>query len=183
MNANEYQILAMRTKGNTFTNRELMVNAALGIAGETAEYLESLADNNIDGCKKELGDIEWYIALMCDVFKINFSALTRHRSNIKGKVFYKQLVLPSVAGRICDQAKKVYFQGHSMSRSDMYSALIYLQDLILDICDESGFDIEEIWELNIDKLFKRYPGGFKVRDSVNRKGEDQCSDVDAIIAE
>ena len=70
-----------------------------------------------------------------------------------------------------------------MSRSDMFLLLVRFQNLTLDICDESGFDIEEIWELNIDKLFKRYPDGFKVRDSVNRKGEDQCSDVDAIIAE
>ena len=52
MTANEYQKAAMRTKGNAFTDKEFMVNAALGLAGETAAYLESLADNNIDGCKK-----------------------------------------------------------------------------------------------------------------------------------
>lgn len=169
MTANEYQKAAMRTKGNSFSDKELMVNAALGLAGETAEYLESLADNNIDGCKKELGDIEWYIALMCDVFDFDLSQLIERRVYTEGKIFNKQVILSALAGRICDQAKKVYFQGHIASRSDMFLLLVRFQNFTLDICDDSGFDIEEIWKLNIDKLLKRYPDGFKVSDSVNRK--------------
>lgn len=169
MTANEYQKAAMRTKSNSFSDKELMVNAALGLAGETAEYLQSSADNNIDGCKKELGDIEWYIALMCDVFDFDLSQLIECRVYTEGKIFNKQVILSVLAGRICDQAKKVYFQGHIASRSDMFLLLVRFQNFTLDICDDSGFDIEEIWELNIEKLLKRYPDGFDADKSINRE--------------
>ena len=169
MTPNEYQILAMRTKGDIFTNRELMVNAALGLAGEAAEYLESVASENIDNDKKELGDIQWYIALMCDVFGFDISALMELKQDTECEVFHKQVLLPSVAGRICDQVKKIYFHGHGVPKADLFLLLAYFQSLILNICDESGFDIKEIWQLNIDKLKKRYPDGFDKEKSINRE--------------
>ena len=169
MTPNEYQKLAMRTKGNTFTDKELMVNAALGLAGESTEYLESVADGNIDDNKKELGDIQWYVALMCDVCGFDFSALMELKFPLYGKVSTKQAMLPPVAGGICDHIKKMYFHGHDIPKDDLFKLLSYFQNIILDICDESGFDIKEIWQLNIDKLKKRYPDGFDSEKSIHRE--------------
>lgn len=48
----DYQSLAMRTKQTKFSNEELMINAALGLAGESAECV--MATENKDLEKKNL---------------------------------------------------------------------------------------------------------------------------------
>lgn len=167
MNANEYQKLAMRTKSKNFTNKELMINAALGLAGEITEY--ALEKNDIN---KELGDIQWYIALMCEVCELDFEdileiartkeidiSINKYGEN------HKKFLLTLNSGVICDYVKKIYFQGHELDKYKIAGILVIIQKIILDICDD---DLEEIWKLNIDKLKKRYPDGFKVQDSVNR---------------
>lgn len=171
MTPNEYQKLAMRTKSNSFNDRELMLNAALGLAGEASEYLKALSEEDEKEIKKELGDLQWYVALMCDSCSIDFGILMASREMFEipeGTLFAREVALPSLTGNICDYVKKVYFQGHQLSQRSMFETLSYFQNFILAICSARGFKIEEIWKLNIDKLKKRYPDGFKVQDSVNR---------------
>ena len=87
MNGNEYQNLAMRTNDGKATLRlenvvdcnDLMVcdvggilNACLGLSGEVGEFNDMIKkwifhekELDIEHAKKELGDIMWYIAMMC----------------------------------------------------------------------------------------------------------------------
>ena len=87
MNGNEYQNLAMRTNDGKATLRlenvvdcnDLMVcdvggilNACLGLSGEVGEFSDMIKkwifhekELDIKHAKKELGDIMWYIAMMC----------------------------------------------------------------------------------------------------------------------
>lgn len=73
MNANEYQQLAMRTEAPDRTQRERLLNAALGLGGEAGEVADTLKKwafhaHPLDeaGLRKELGDVLWYVALACD---------------------------------------------------------------------------------------------------------------------
>lgn len=88
MTANEYQELAMRTNDGKATKRLTgkletpskydigsVLNAALGLSGEVGEFNDILKkwifhqkDIDIDHAKKELGDIMWYVAMMCHSF-------------------------------------------------------------------------------------------------------------------
>lgn len=87
MVANEYQQLAMRTndgKGNDRLITKLhlsrdniggIFNAALGLSGEIGEFNDLLKkwvfhekELDIEHAKKELGDIMWYVAMMCHSF-------------------------------------------------------------------------------------------------------------------
>lgn len=169
MTANEYQKLAMRTKGTDFTNKELMLNAALGLAGEFSEFLICPKEEE----KKEIGDIFWYIALMCEVCNIKLDDICEICTNIESRAHESEKKIAKCAiliiGNICDYIKKIYFQGHSMDKEQIKMHISILFSLLLDVIDIKGYDVEEIWQLNINKLKKRYPDGFKVSDSVNRE--------------
>lgn len=91
MNGKEYQNLAMRTNDGKATlrlenvidcNDNLMIcdvggilNACLGLSGEVGEFNDMIKkwifhekECDIKHLKKELGDIMWYIAMMCHSF-------------------------------------------------------------------------------------------------------------------
>ncbi len=90
MNPNEYQKLAMRTNDHKMTERLLkerpgynvdlggLMNGCLGLVGEAGELADLVKkvyfhDKPLDEvhAKKELGDVCWYIALICDSFGWN----------------------------------------------------------------------------------------------------------------
>ena len=69
MKANEYQELAMRTLNPKLDNKDVLINAVMGLCGESGEaidivkkYLAQGHDFDKEKFKKELGDIAWYLA-------------------------------------------------------------------------------------------------------------------------
>lgn len=86
MTGNEYQRLAMRTNDGESTNRLIkacsapckvgdIINASLGLSGEVGELNDMVKKAVFHGhpidtnhVRKELGDIMWYVALMCEGF-------------------------------------------------------------------------------------------------------------------
>lgn len=85
MDAYEYQELAMRTNDRKHTERlrkmlddgmtAQLLNGCLGLSGEVGEFNDMIkkvvfheATTDVDHLEKELGDIMWYIALICDAF-------------------------------------------------------------------------------------------------------------------
>lgn len=106
MRANEYQVAAMRT-ANELSDDDLVLNGALGLAGESGEVADHLKKHLFQGHKldkkhvaMELGDVCWYIAIAA-----------------KGL----------------------------------------------------GYTLEEIMQMNVNKLTARYPNGFDSDKSINRK--------------
>lgn len=91
MNGNEYENLAMRTNDGMAKDRLIeavyendcvdvgsILNASLGLSGEVGEFNDMIKkwifhenDIDIDHMKKELGDIMWYVAMMCHSFGWN----------------------------------------------------------------------------------------------------------------
>lgn len=87
MTGNEYQISASRTndglakkrldfwvKENRYMTGDI-INACLGLSGEVGEFNDMVKkwifhekDFDLINAKKELGDIMWYIAQMCEAF-------------------------------------------------------------------------------------------------------------------
>ncbi|MDR0461820.1 MAG: nucleoside triphosphate pyrophosphohydrolase family protein [Christensenellaceae bacterium] len=75
MEFNEYQRQAMVTKKNHASKKDQEIDGLLGIAGESGEVCEILKKHYSRGTPidrdeliKELGDVMWYIAELCDVF-------------------------------------------------------------------------------------------------------------------
>jgi len=85
MDFNEYQKLARSTfLVNPHTNFSLVISRMiLGICGEAGEIAEKfkkilrdkdgeIAQDFRDSVKKEIGDVLWYLAVLCDLLGIKF---------------------------------------------------------------------------------------------------------------
>jgi NTP pyrophosphatase (non-canonical NTP hydrolase) len=72
------------------------------------------------------------------------------------------------AGECIDLVKKHMFQGHELDeqklKDEASDCLWYLATLASGL----GITMEEIARHNVEKLQKRYPGGFKTEDSIYR---------------
>ena len=96
MTGNEYQKYAMRTNDGLSTDRldELMqysgkdiggiLNGCLGLSGETGELLDMVKkwifhSKPLDEihAKKELGDVMWYVAMICHSFGWDLDEILR----------------------------------------------------------------------------------------------------------
>ena len=69
MNANEYQKLAMTTLNPALSQKDVLINAVMGLCGESGEAIDIVKKHlhqghDLDREKliKELGDIAWYLA-------------------------------------------------------------------------------------------------------------------------
>lgn len=109
MTIKEYENLAMRTNDGKCTNRvggkasawilgdekeadpgELL-NGALGLTGEAGEVADSIKkfifhghDMDRDGLIKELGDVCWYLALLCHAIDVPLEeVMTRNIEKLK----------------------------------------------------------------------------------------------------
>lgn len=94
IDAYEYQELAMRTNDRKHTERlrkmlddnmtAQLLNGCLGLSGEVGEFNDMIkkvvfheAAADVDHLEKELGDIMWYIALICDAFGFDLDHVMR----------------------------------------------------------------------------------------------------------
>lgn len=72
-------------------------------------------------------------------------------------------------GEVIDLLKKSKFQGHELNKDKLQEEIGDVMFYIANLCTLNNISLEVVLENNVDKLKKRYPGGFKVSDSVNRE--------------
>jgi NTP pyrophosphatase (non-canonical NTP hydrolase) len=93
MNAKHYQQLAMVT-ANPELSRELkLVNGALGLSGESGEVADLIKKHLMQGhpldqdkIEGELGDVLWYIALMCSTLGVDMGdIMTKNIFKLKSR--------------------------------------------------------------------------------------------------
>ena len=87
MTINEYQTAALRTaQTDKLTARELLLNSALGLCGESGEVADLVKKHSFQGhdldvehIAKELGDVAWYLAV--GAYAIGFDLESIFRMN------------------------------------------------------------------------------------------------------
>lgn len=67
--------------------------------------------------------------------------------------------------------QKVY-QGHDMDHTHMKKELGDLLWFVAEYCTAMGWSLEDVMQLNIDKLCARFPDGFEVEKSLHRAEGD-----------
>ncbi len=72
------------------------------------------------------------------------------------------------SGEVIDLVKKHLAQGHELDREKMAKELGDVAWYLAETATAIGYSLEDIFQMNIDKLKKRYPEGFSVEKSVNR---------------
>jgi NTP pyrophosphatase (non-canonical NTP hydrolase) len=82
MLVNEYQELALRTAPKGLDSTQLLLNGALGLAGESGEVVDSIKKHLFQGhwldkthIAKELGDVAWYLAIASSALGISLETI------------------------------------------------------------------------------------------------------------
>lgn len=88
MEINEYQKLAMRTLNPEIDKKDLILNASMGLCGESGEVIDLVKkhlfqghDLNDEKLIKELGDVAWYLAEAATALNVDLSEILE--KNIK----------------------------------------------------------------------------------------------------
>ncbi len=79
--------------------------------------------------------------------------------------------LCSEAGEVAGILQKVY-QGHPFDTGHLKKELGDCLWMIAEICTATGFKLEDVMRLNIEKLKARYPEGFTADNSLHRQEGD-----------
>ena len=78
------------------------------------------------------------------------------------------LGLNGESGECADIVKKHLFQGHELDEKHLAEELGDVLWYIAVTAFSIGYDLDEIAQINVSKLLKRYPDGFDKARSVNR---------------
>ncbi len=76
------------------------------------------------------------------------------------------------SGEAIDIVKKHLAQGHELDKAHLVKELGDVAWYIAELATVLGYDLEDVLQMNINKLMERYPEGFSTQDSLNRKSSD-----------
>ena len=77
------------------------------------------------------------------------------------------------AGEAMDILKKHLFQGHDLHREHLAKELGDVAWYLAVSADALGYSLEDVFQMNIQKLRARYPEHFEVEKSLNRAAGDE----------
>lgn len=80
--------------------------------------------------------------------------------------------LSGETGELVDMIKKAIFHGHKLETEKVKKEIGDIMWYVAMMCECFGFEMEEIMQINIDKLKARYPEGFSEYDSQHRAAGD-----------
>jgi NTP pyrophosphatase (non-canonical NTP hydrolase) len=112
----------------------------------------------------------------------DFEALVYRLQELEGQEFPSERLLTAAvgmsaeAGEFTEIVKKIIFQGKPVNDENLFHLKRELGDImwyVAQACMGLNVSIDEVIEMNVDKLKSRYPGGeFDVHYSENRKQGD-----------
>lgn len=118
-------------------------------------------------CSNDSKEFEAFIQRMRDLNEQGFNV---------PQLMTASMGLSSESGEFNEIVKKTFFHGEDMTDEKLFHMKREMGDVIwywLAACLALGFDPNEIVEMNVEKLKKRYPGGqFSVYYSANRQEGD-----------
>ena len=76
------------------------------------------------------------------------------------------------SGEAIDIVKKWLAQGHLLDKAHLASELGDVAWYLAEAATALGLDLEDILQANLEKLERRYPGGFSTEKSVSREKGD-----------
>ena len=104
--------------------------------------------------------------------KINEYQVEALRTAGEADIVNGVLGLCGESGECADMIKKHKFQGHNLDTEHLAKELGDVAWYLAISAYSIGYDLETIMQMNVDKLRKRYPEGFKTDLSQNRKEGD-----------
>lgn len=174
MKISEYQALAMRTCSIPYEKKfDKLVHGVCGLMSEIYEFQEALKYTGEileTHAIKELGDMCWMIAEICDTIAPDeFERLVSAFHSTKVNINMNDVNFAKV--KLCEIIQKKY-QGHEVNNLIVAYNMKIILDYILGYCDIFVIKLENVLEININKLKARYPEGFNADQSLHRAKGD-----------
>lgn len=76
------------------------------------------------------------------------------------------------AGECIDMVKKVTFQNHDLDKEHLAKELGDCAWYLAVTANAIGYELDTIFQMNVDKLMARYPNGFEADRSLHREAGD-----------
>ena len=112
----------------------------------------------------------------------NYSDFSARLADLQTQEFPTERLLTAAVGMSAESGeftqiiKKIIFQGKPVNQENIFHLKRELGDImwyVMQACIGLDVSLDEVVEMNVDKLMKRYPGGaFDVHYSENRKEGD-----------
>lgn len=174
MNLVEYKKVALQRLNKTIENnpKESMCYSQMGLIEETGEIIAELRKPlfkgnfhekalDIQNIKSELGDLMWYIALMCRDYNVNIEELEKFQITENQVQLPKREKLIQVAismgqstGQIVQECMGIY--NENKSNKELTNKMREQYKNINDLASILGIDMEKILEENVRKINSRY---------------------------
>lgn len=184
MNYSQYQQQAIRTDDVTLGDGARLLLAACGICGEIGELVDSIKklvfhqhDYDAEKLCSEIGDVLWYIALMCRVLGEDMGTLAQ-RSGVQtysprslpdqrlshADMLSSVLAMVQPAGELAQRLQNTSTSmGYGFRPYNVYS-LLSSAGMLLVMLDRFCVGMlmlpQDVMQQNLDKIARRYPNGF-----------------------
>jgi NTP pyrophosphatase (non-canonical NTP hydrolase) len=180
MNWKDYKSQAERTLSSQFNcdiDDQKVLHSIIGMMTEIDELLENY-DSKMDEINKieEISDFIWYFSILSRMYSID---LPIHDKTIKyiSKDFIneKELVYSILKKclKLLDMQKKKFFYNKHINIENFLEIVSDISHLLLIYTNVNNIDLEKSMEININKLYKRYPDKFSSDKAINRDLETE----------
>lgn len=77
--------------------------------------------------------------------------------------------LAGETGEVCDLLKKYLYHSHELDMEKMHNELGDVLWYLAAMCNALDISLDDVAEMNVSKLRKRYPDGFDSKRSIERE--------------
>lgn len=137
-------------------------------------YIRLLASGGLGKSEKYLVDeLQMMLSAMnVEAATVDCDCIEVLRGQQKPRILNGLMGLNGEAGECIDILKKHLYQGHAFDSEHMAKELGDVAWYLAISAEAIGYDLETIFQMNIDKLRARYPDGFDAEHSLHRGAND-----------
>jgi len=174
-----------------------LLHATMGISTEITELFEMIQSKNLDltNLMEECGDATWYIGIAVNELGVDADSFFEKAKSLslknKNSLLEKSLMsldfmkrkkiqkllnkIVKSSGNSLDLMKKGVFYSREINLEKMEHFLIEILADLISILKVGDFDIEETFQININKLHKKRfkSGQFSSQEANNRNLEEE----------
>lgn len=137
-----------------------------------SEYVkDAMRTNDRKGTDRLLSKIQDNTGTTLDAETGDLKVTTIHGVDVGG-ILNACLGMSGEVGELNDMVKKVIFHEKELDEIHLMKELGDVMWYVAMFCSSMGWNLDEILQMNIEKLKNRYPEGFDVNRANNRKQGD-----------